>query len=345
MSSDIIAKCIGISMANFLNTPYKEQTITEMYAPDGFANRASGICHYCTVDTLKAILNKGCLRFSDVRFLNDSTEFVEIIPLIQNVLSDKKYTLEFKNLILESAEMKDLKKYRQSYVGVFRNTHKFEQKMYRTYTCSFSTENDSLSMWNYYATSGEGISISFDHSWNMFEGSNKSEVNIGDKLENDIIIYRGLIIYKDVDKKQCLMELFDRLQEIYDEAKDDIEKNRSHILFAFKEAINHMCCFFKNQFFECENEYRVVLKIPEELLLPKECSDDIVEKGQFKRGNVLIPYVDYKFKKESIKQITLNPYIKESDGMFELGIKELLWNNQMENVHIVHSGIPIRKYN
>ena len=106
-----------------------------------------------------------------------------------------------------------------------------------------------------------------------------------------------------------------------------------------------MRCFFKNEFFECENEYRVVLKIPEELLLSNKCSDDIVEKGQFKRGNVLIPYVDYKFKKESIKQITLNPYINKNDSMFELGIEELLWNRQMVDVHIVHSGIPIRKYN
>lgn len=345
MLSDIVAKCMGISMEQFINTPYMNQTVMEMYAPDGFANRASGICHYCTVDTLKAILNKGCLRFSDVRFLNDSTEFTEIIPLIQSVLSDKKYTLEFKRLILESTEMEDLKEYRQSYVGRSRSTHKFEQKMYRTFTCSFSTENDSLSMWNYYATSCEGVSISFDHSWNLFSGSNKSEVNISDELENGITIYRGLIIYKDADKKKCLMELLDGLQEAYNEAKEDIEKYRGFILFAFKEAVNHMRCFFKNSFFECENEYRVVLMIPEELLLSDQCSNDIVEKGQFKRGNVLIPYVDYKFKKESIKKITLNPYIKESDEMFELGIKELLWNNQIVKVRVVHSGIPIRKYN
>ena len=62
-------------------------------------------------------------------------------------------------------------------------------------------------MWNYYASSGNGISIAFDHSWNMFEGSNKTEVNIAEKLENDIIIYRGLIIYNDDEKKKCLMEL------------------------------------------------------------------------------------------------------------------------------------------
>lgn len=32
MSNDIFARCMAISMSHFLNTPYKEQTITEMYA-------------------------------------------------------------------------------------------------------------------------------------------------------------------------------------------------------------------------------------------------------------------------------------------------------------------------
>ena len=52
--------------------------------------------------------------------------------------------------------------------------------------------------------------------------------------------------------------------------------------FAFKESINHMRCFFKNESFACENEYRIVLKIPEELLLTEECGGDIFKKGQFK---------------------------------------------------------------
>lgn len=341
MSNNIIARCMGISRSCFLNAPYKDQSDIEMYAVDGHEHKASGICHYCTVDTLKAIVSKGRLRFSDVRFLNDSTEFTEIISLVENVLSQEDYTLEFKKFINESSIMKELKEYRQSYVGFSRITHQYEQKMYRTYTCSFSTNNDSLSMWNYYASSGEGVSISFDFSWNMFEGSNESEVNTCEKLENDIIIYRGLILYKDFDKKKCIMELLNRLQEIYNKAESDIEKYQGYILYAFKEAINYMRCFFKNKLFECENEYRIVLKIPEELLLS---DNNFLEKGQFKRGNVLIPFVDYEFKRESLKRITLNPYFKEEDSMFKLGIKELLWQNQMEDVCIVPSNIPIRQY-
>ena len=89
----------------------------------------------------------------------------------------------------------------------------------------------------------------------------------------------------------------------------------------------------------------IVLNILEELLVAKEYMGDIVKKGQFKRGNVLIPYVDYKFNKASIETIVLNPYVKGKDDMFKLGIEELLWNNQMEKVGVFSSGIPIRKYN
>ena len=344
MSNSISAQCQKIAMSHFLNSPYKEQDIKKIYAVDGFANKASKICHYCTINTLKNILDKECLRFSDVRFLNDSTEFVEIIPLIKSVLSEKGYTSKFKKLILESAQMKELKEYRQSYVGVSKDTHQYEEKVYRTYTCSFSTERDSLSMWNYYAADGDGVNVLFDHSWNMFEGSEKTEVNIGEKLKNGIIIYRGLVIYEDNDKKKCLREMLNRLQDLYREVEDDIEKYKEWILFAFKHSVNHMRCFFKNKNFECENEYRIVLKIPEELLMTRECNDDIVEKGQFKRGNILIPYIDYKFKKESIKQITLNPYIKEENNIFKLSVEEILWHSQMTNVKIVNSKIPIRKY-
>ena len=83
----------------------------------------------------------------------------------------------------------------------------------------------------------------------------------------------------------------------------------------------------------CENEYRIVLKMPEELLLAEECSGDIFRKGQFKRGNILIPFVDYKFKRDNIKHIVTNPFIREENSMFELGIRELLWQNKMEDGH------------
>lgn len=46
----------------------------------------------------------------------------------------------------------------------------------------------------------------------------------------------------------------------------------------------------------------------------------------------------------SLKRITLNPYVKEKESVFELGIRELSWQNKIHNVQIYRSAIPMRKY-
>lgn len=79
----IRSKCLAIAQCHFLYTPYKKVPNTDLYKIGGIANKASRICHYCTIDTLAAILENSCLRFTDVRFLNDSTEFLEVIKLIK----------------------------------------------------------------------------------------------------------------------------------------------------------------------------------------------------------------------------------------------------------------------
>lgn len=343
-NGSIRAKCMAIAQSHFLNTPYKNVPAFDLYRGDGFANKASGICHYCTVDTLNAILRNNSLRFTDVRFLNDSTEFIEVIPLIKEVLNKKDYIPDFREFILNSNEIRELEEYKQSYAGFSRREHDFKQIAYHTYTCSFSTNSDSLSMWNYYGATSAGLNVVFDLAWNIFRESEKTEVNIGEKLSNDIILYRGLVIYSRDDKKKCIAELLNRLAQIFEEAQNELETYKSSILHAFKEAINHMRCFFKNEAFACEEEYRVVLKIPEDLLQMEVPFDNIKEKGVFKRGNILIPYVDYEFRKESIERITINPYSKEPDSMFELGIRNLLWMEGLQNVEVVHSNIPMRKY-
>ena len=56
MSSDIIAKCMAISMSHFLNTPYKEQSVIEMYAPDGFENNGEKVGHSPSLNSLFFVL-------------------------------------------------------------------------------------------------------------------------------------------------------------------------------------------------------------------------------------------------------------------------------------------------
>ena len=51
-----------------------------------------------------------------------------------------------------------------------------------------------------------------------------------------------------------------------------------------------------------------------------------------------------KFKRDSLKGITLKSLCQRKRSVFELGIRELLWQNKIHNVQIYRSAIPMRKY-
>lgn len=116
MQSTTLAKCIAIAESHFLYTPYIGLSIDKIYGVDGIENTASRICHYCSVEVLKNILETESLRFSDVRFLNDSTEFIEIISLLKNIVEQGKYDIKFKDIVLDETVIRELESYKQCYV-------------------------------------------------------------------------------------------------------------------------------------------------------------------------------------------------------------------------------------
>lgn len=339
---NVLARCSAIKNTNYIKALYKGQSIIKLHKIDGYANRASRICHYCSVDVLKEIIEKGCLRFTDVRFLNDSTEFVEILEIIKSVLQSGNYDSEFVKFILDSNTFNELENYKQSYLQINEGTKSLEAKKYHVYTCSFSNNGDSLNMWNYYAKN-EGVNIYFDFVGSVFKEIDGLKPDQKEKINNDVIMYSGPVIYELEDKKKCITELLDQLQNLYMDAGDGIDKYKQYIYEAFKGAVNNTRCFFKNKYFRNEEEYRVVLEISEDMINSKCGSGKINNIGFFKRSNVLIPYIDYKICRKSIKRITMNPYV-ENNSVFELGIKELLWANDLEEVRVVKSNIPVRKY-
>lgn len=339
--AEVFASCLALSHCHFLDTPYEGDPFS-----DELNSGASNVCHYCTIDTLLSIIEKQCLRFTDVRFLNDSTEFFEIIPLIEHVLTNGNYSSSFKQFFLQPSIIEDLKSYRQSYSAISNVDQTYKDMPYRTYTCSLSKNCDSLNMWNYYATSSAGVNIGFDFAWNMFEGSNSYKTNTGKRLSGDIWLSRGLVIYNNFDKEKCVIKFLDHLFNVYSNLLqlNLLDKYRALLVQSFKEPINNMRCFFKNSHFDGEQEYRIVLKIPEETLRSPKSNSNIADVSFFRRGKALVPYVDYKFKKSSISQIVMNPYNCEDSSMMELGIQELLTMNNLDNVKIYHSNIPLRRY-
>ena len=111
--AEVFASCLALSHCHFLDTTYEGDPFS-----DELNSGASNVCHYCTIDTLLSIIENQCLRFTDVRFLNDSTEFLEIIPMIEHVLTNGNYSSSFKQFFLQSSIIEDLKSYRQSYSAI-----------------------------------------------------------------------------------------------------------------------------------------------------------------------------------------------------------------------------------
>lgn len=164
------------------------------------------------------------------------------------------------------------------------------------------------------------------------------------KIDADITMASGRVLYKKEEKEICLKGMLNDFSQCYETAKSNGWDTNSLILFSFRQAFNSIRCFFKNQYYETEKEYRVALTIPIKYL-SKEQTQCEVSTGFFKRGNVLIPYLDYPFNVESLERITLNPLAENKESPMKLSIQALLEISGIKNVDIYQSCIPMRKYN
>ena len=349
-NAKLLAEILLIRNSDFIFMPFKKKDVLDYYKTNGLYDKANNICHYCSIDVLKSILQNQCLRFTDVRFLNDTTEFTEIMEIIPTIIKNSNYSQEFKNIFLDEELINTLKNYKQSYTRYHStpNGYEAEDIVYRTYTCSLSLSQDSLYMWNSYS-SGNGVNICFNHSWKILEGSSDSNPIEKNILENGIQICRAPVIYEYEDKEKCIVELLNRLNSIYEKSHEGFLYHKEILLDAYEIAVNNMRCFMKNINYKIENEYRFVLRIPE-TLLSKDIDEikkhsDIMDVNYFIRGNCLIPYVDYKINTDGIKHIVISPHnSKETKSTIMLGIDDLLKQKKLNDVKVYKSNIPSRNY-
>lgn len=104
----------------------------------------SGPCvvfHYTSPDAFLSIMNDGKLRFTDRNYLNDTSEGKYIFDLC----------LENSKTICEGYEA-----YEQGFVEACMEMKSRFEEIRLVYQCSFSTDPDSLCLWNYY-THGNSI--------------------------------------------------------------------------------------------------------------------------------------------------------------------------------------------
>ena len=108
-----------------------------------------------------------------------------------------------------------------------------------------------------------------------------------------------------------------------------------------KGGINDYLCYIKRECFKQEQEFRIVITVPNELLAT------LKEAGvyKFRPGNViLIPFLELTFSAEAVKSIMISPTV-QSD-LVELSIRDFLeycdFDVEDYSRFIWHSKVPVR---
>ena len=140
---------------------------------DGKKPNNNCLYHYTSFHGLEGIFESKSLFCTDVKFLNDTSEFVYVFKLAEKYLNSLRKCNE-----LKEEEIQRLKMMPQSLDWPFEAT--------KWFVFSFSNDPDSLSQWRAYG-SGSGVSIGFDYE-NIIKQIKNSEMPklrlYGNWLEN-----------------------------------------------------------------------------------------------------------------------------------------------------------------
>jgi len=185
------------------------------------------IYHYCSAETLMAILEYQKIRFSDINMTNDYQEalwgYAAFERAAGQLIHDKELPSNFQNIEESFADEVD------------KILHTLPLSMHSFISC-FSLEKDSLSQWRAYAEDGKGFAIGF-------------------KAEALQDVMPVTLLEVEYNREKQIEEMMAALNSIYNSCDGDPEKNRN--------KFNQQCILlgnyniaFKHHAFKDEKEIR-----------------------------------------------------------------------------------------
>lgn len=283
------------------------------------------IYHYTSPAGFRGIIENHTLRFTDRNFLNDFSEGIYVMDLcIDNIdllmPSNEKFR---KELLKKCKERKESPQTDNFYV----------------YQCSFSTDKDSLCLWNYY-TKGDNI-----QGYNLCFKSEELRVKL--KLMSNMIdgrlpeIWSGKVVYDKNSQLDILKEIINRFYD-FSEKNDN---NHQHCPFTTNFLVDKLMIagiFFKKKCFEIEKEYRFVLDLHMneslgEFTMIKE------DQKYYEKNGMLIPYVDIKFELDALAGIGISPTLDlatTTNSIYRATMKD--FPQIKKSNAVIKSDIPVR---
>lgn len=282
-------------------------------------NKNCTIYHYTKPEKLLNILSGGTLRFSNALYLNDKEEIAYSYRLIVKLIDEIP---ELNPDLFGKIKTHFSNKYKHIVDGEndFRNKLEY-------FTTSFSTESDNLTLWNNYAKGKNytGYNIGF----------NKKKL-IDEMTENKYLPVFGSVIYDKQKQIKIIHAIFKKWNMLFNRAlkcKKTNEVKLFDILFELIDVLSIVSIFFKNPQFKNEHEYRIV--IVNAFGVENSKPTKVVEKN-----GLFVPYLEYKFSKESVTSINIGPTFDEN--IFYTSTNRMLLNFGYEDKEVCRSKIPLR---
>ncbi|WP_027400024.1 DUF2971 domain-containing protein [Anaerovorax odorimutans] len=259
------------------------------------------IFHYTSAEGFYNIITNKKLFFTDVAFLNDSTETVNIITTFLKALKEIEGVIEEEYLeklkkLMELGDFEDM---------VFGSEEGVDLNRYFILACSY--QKDSLNMWNYYTKGKDsdwGYNIAFDEEELVDSIFQLNHKNYGEKMQ----LCYGRIVYDEQEKKELICDFLIGLNNVWLLART--EKDKNNLLLCIKNIIKWLSIFFKHECFAMEEEYRMVVTLPYHELTDyfeqRETKKECLYKTRF-TNNMFTPYIKMRFRPEGIKGVCMNP--------------------------------------
>ena len=272
------------------------------------------IYHYTKPEKLLNILSGGTLRFSNALYLNDKEEIAYSYRLIVKLIDEIS---ELNPDLFGKIKTHFSNKYK----------HIVDGDKLEYFTTSFSTESDNLTLWNNYAKGKNytGYNIGFD----------KKKL-IDEMTENKYLPVFGSVIYDKQKQIKIIHAIFKKWNMLFNRAlkcKKTNEVKLFDILFELIDVLSIVSIFFKNPQFKNEHEYRIV--IVNAFGVENSKPTKVVEKN-----GLFVPYLEYKFSKESVTSINIGPTFDEN--IFYTSTNRMLLNFGYEDKEVCRSKIPLR---